>query len=124
MKEAQHSPEDDVPAVDDEVERGVDDDEEVVGGDDVLGPGREVAPLAVEHVHHLVERDEDLAHVAHDEQHDDADQHERDAAVAPPSRVLLHVRERARRGQRRAHHLPEVDGYTYGVSGQSAVAAV
>ena len=56
-------PEDDVPAVEGEVDAAVEDDEEGVEHDQVLGPGLEVgvdARAADEHVDHLVHRDDDL----------------------------------------------------------------
>ncbi len=85
-------PEDQVLAVDGEVERRVEDDEEVIDDDDVLGPQREVARVvaaALDVQGHLVQGDEDLADVAHKEEDDDADQHHRDGAVAPLAGVLL-----------------------------------
>ena len=67
----------------------------MVDGDSVSGPGRERRPLAVDDVDQLVEGDEDLPDVAEQEQEDDAEEHERDAAVASPPGLLLRVREDA-----------------------------
>ena len=54
-----------------------------------FSPLWEVAPLAIQQVRHLVDRDEDLADVAGDEQGHDAKEHQRDAAVAAPAGGLL-----------------------------------
>ncbi len=79
------SPEHDVPAVDDEVDARVDDDEQVVDGDHVARPRGELLPPTVQQVEHLVHAQEDLPRVADHVHHDDADQEPRDHAVATTS---------------------------------------
>ena len=101
-------PEENIFAVDDKVQRGVDDVQKVVDSYDVLDEDWLVElffPGIVIHVVEFDTRDDDLADVAYQEQDDDADEHQGDVTIAPPAGLLLGVRVSAFSQPRRFRHL-------------------
>ncbi len=90
-----HLPEYDVSAVNDKVERRVDDHEQVIRRNHVGCPSWKSRAFSIQQIEHLVERDENLPDVANDEKHDNADEHKGYASISPTSRGLLFIREKA-----------------------------
>ena len=109
-------PEENILAVNDKVERRVDDVQEVVDGYEVLdkiGRVELCLPGAVVLVVQLDAGDDDLADVADEEEDDDAYQHQGDVAVAPPPGLLLGVRVGALSQPRSLSHFLETFFKTY-----------
>ena len=86
-------PEDDILAVDDKVERGIDDNEQMVDNYCVVGPLWKRRSLSVKNISQLVNRDGDLTDMTDEEQDNDANQDKCDVAITTPSGPLLGVAE-------------------------------